>query len=325
MYCKPIAKVGKWFMGSLSFTIYCMARILFMGTPQFAVPSLAALTQHFDVVAVVTQPDAPAGRGRALTPSPVKQFALELKPPEVVEQLRGYAPDAIVVAAFGQILRRNVLDLPPHACINVHASLLPRWRGASPISAAIAYGDAVTGVTIMLMEAGLDTGPILTQRSTSIKADDTTGALTERLANIGAELLVETLPGWFSGQIMPQTQDATLATKCERLVKEDGMIQWTRTAMEIERQVRAVAPWPGAATVWHGKRLQIKRALARVFTGSPEAAFEPGVVWEEGASIGVQCGTGTLELLEVQLEGKRAVSAAEFSRGQRQFVGSKLG
>ena len=306
-----------------------------MGTPQFAVPSLAALTQHFDVVAVVTQPDAPAGRGRALTPSPVKQFALAhmpgvpvlqpetLKPPEVVAQLRQCAPDAIVVAAFGQLLRQDVLDLPPRACINVHASILPRWRGASPISAAIAAGDAVTGITIMLMEAGLDTGPILSQRSTPINTDDTTGTLTERLAQIGAELLVETLPGWFGGQITPQPQDDALATKCERLTKEEGIIHWARNAVDIERQVRAVTPWPGATTVWHGKQLQVKRA--RLHTGAPEAALEPGAVSEDGPAVRVQCGKGMLELLEVQLEGKRAVSVAEFTRGQRQFVGSKLG
>ncbi len=312
-----------------------MARILFMGTPQFAVPSLAALTQHFDVVAVVTQPDAPAGRGRALTPSPVKQFALAhmpgvpvlqpetLKPPEVVAQLRQCAPDAIVVAAFGQLLRQDVLDLPPRACINVHASILPRWRGASPISAAIAAGDAVAGITIMLMEAGLDTGPILSQRSTPINTDDTTDALTERLAQIGAELLVETLPGWFDGQITPQPQNDALATKCERLTKEDGFIHWARNAVDIERQVRAVTPWPGATTVWHGKQLQVKRA--RLHTGATEAALEPGAVSEDGPAVRVQCGEGMLELLEVQLEGKRAVSVAEFTRGQRQFVGSKLG
>jgi len=312
-----------------------MARILFMGTPQFAVPSLAALTQHFDVVAVVTQPDAPAGRGRTLTPSPVKQFALAhtpgvavlqpetLKPPEIVAQLRAYAPDAIVVAAFGQILRRNVLDLPAHRCINVHASLLPRWRGASPISAAIAAGDLVTGVTIMLMEAGLDSGPILTQASTPIQPDDTTGTLNERLAHIGADLLIETLPGWLSGQITPQQQDATLVTKCGLLTKEDGIIRWARTAAEIERQVRSVTPWPGATTLWHGKQLQIKRA--RLYKGAPEAPLETGTVSENGSTVRVQCGEGLLELLEVQLEGKRAVGVAEFSRGQRQFVGSRLG
>lgn len=307
-----------------------------MGTPQFAVPSLAALTQHFDVVAVVTQPDAPSGRGRALSPSPVKQFAQAhtpgvpvlqpetLKPPEVVAQLRSYTPDVIVVAAFGQILRRDVLALPPHACINVHASLLPRWRGASPISAAIAAGDAATGVTIMVMEAGLDSGPILSQRSTPIDAADTTATLTERLSTIGAALLIETLPGWLNGQAAPQPQDASLATKCGLLKKEDGRIDWTRGASAIERQVRAMTPWPGASTVWHGKQLQIKRA--RVFSGATGFGLETGIVAEEGpGAVCVQCGEGMLELLDVQLEGKRTVTIAEFARGQRQFVGSRLG
>lgn len=304
-----------------------------MGTPQFAVPSLAALAQHFDIVAVVTQPDAPAGRGRTLTPSPVKQFALAhnlvvlqpetLKPPEVVAQLRDVAPDVIVVAAFGQILRQDVLDLPPHKCINVHASILPRWRGASPISAAIAAGDPVTGVTIMLMEAGLDSGPILTQRETPIQGDDTTGSLTDRLAQVGAELLVETLLRWLNGQITPKAQDDLLSTQCDRLVKEDGVIHWARSAAEIARQVRAMTPWPGATTVWQGKQLQIKRA--RLYTGAVEAALEPGMVTEDSAVVCVQCAEGMLELLEVQLEGKRTVSVSEFMRGQRQFVGSRLG
>ncbi|HEY3290829.1 MAG TPA: methionyl-tRNA formyltransferase [Anaerolineae bacterium] len=313
-----------------------MTRILFMGTPSFAVPVLAAIARGYDVVAVVTQPDAPSGRGRTLNPSAVKLFAQarlpgvpilqpeSLKPPEVVAQLRATAPDVIVVAAFGQILRRDVLSIPPHACINVHASLLPRWRGASPISAAIAAGDAVTGVTIMLMEAGLDSGPILSQRSTPIASTDTTATLSERLSTIGASLLVETLPGWLSGQLAPQPQDATLVTKCGQLKKEDGRIDWTRDAGAIERQIRALTPWPGASTVWHGRQLQIKRA--RVFTGTASFRLETGIVAEESRdAICVQCGEGLLELLEVQLEGKRAISIAEFTRGQRQFIGSRLG
>ena len=310
-----------------------MARILFMGTPQFAVPSLAALNQQFDVVAVVTQPDAPAGRGRVLTASPVKQYALEhnlrvlqpetLKPPEAVAELREFTPDVIVVAAFGQILRRDVLGLPPRGCLNVHASLLPRWRGASPINAAIAAGDSVTGITIMQMEAGMDTGPILAQRSEPLRADDTTASLTERLAHVGAALLIETLPRWLSGQITPLRQDETQVTKCSLIRKEDGRIDWTRPADEIERQVRAMTPWPGASTTWQGRQLQVKRA--RLFSGASEAAMEPGIVSADGAAVHVQCGAGALELLEVQLEGKRPTPAADFARGQRQFDGARLG
>jgi methionyl-tRNA formyltransferase len=304
-----------------------------MGTPQFAVPALDALTQHFNVVAVVTQPDAPAGRGRSLTASPVKQYALQhglsvlqpvsLKPPEVVAVLREYAPDMIVVAAFGQILRRDVLALPPRGCINVHASLLPRWRGASPISAAIAAGDPTTGVTIMLMEAGVDSGPILTQRSDSIRADDTTATLTERLSALGAELLVETLPGWLAGEISPQRQDETLVTKCGQLKKEEGRIDWSRSASEIERHVRAMIPWPVAWTTWQGRQLQVKRA--RLWTATPSPTQVPGTVITNAKALGVQCGEGVVELLEVQLEGKRNIPAADFLRGQQQIAGAILG
>jgi methionyl-tRNA formyltransferase len=312
-----------------------MARILFMGTPQFAVPILDAINataDQFEVVAVVTQPDAPAGRGRAMAPSPVKQYALDhslpvlqpetLKPPEVVAQLREFAPDAIVVAAFGQILRRDVLGLPPHRCINVHASLLPRWRGASPISAAIAAGDPATGITIMLMEAGLDTGPVLSQRQTPILADDTTAMLAERLSHLGAELLVATLPRWLHGEIVPQRQDESLVTLCGHLKKEDGRVDWSRKAQEIERHVRAMTPWPLAATTWQGKQLLIKRAR---IPGAPAPATNPpGTVICSLDAVCVQCGEGWLELLDVQLEGKRAMPALEFIRGQRQFIGSQL-
>jgi methionyl-tRNA formyltransferase len=305
-----------------------------MGTPQFAVPTLAALVQQQEVITVVTQPDAPAGRGRALAQSPVKQFALEhnlpvlqpetLKSPEVVAQLRDLAPDAIVLAAFGQILRRDVLALPPFGCINVHASLLPRWRGASPISAAIAAGDEITGVTIMRMEAGLDSGPILTQRQERILPADTTDSLTERLSHVGAELLAETLPRWLNREISAQPQDEAQVTKCSLLKKEQGRIDWARSAVEIERHVRAMTPWPSAWCTWQSRQLQIKHA--RLSGLHPLVPNAPGtVVIDGGALVGVQCGEGILELLEVQLEGKRALPAAEFARGQRQFVGSRLG
>jgi methionyl-tRNA formyltransferase len=304
-----------------------MPRILFMGTPQFAVPTLAALTQQFDVIAVVTQPDAPAGRGRVLVASPVKQFAMErglsvlqpesLKPPEVVAQLRELAPDAIVVAAFGQLLRRDVLALPPHGCINVHASLLPRWRGASPINAAISAGDAVTGVTIMLMEAGLDSGPILTQREEIMRADDTTATLTERLSHVGASLLMETLPAWLRGEITPQRQDESRVTKCSLIKKEDGRINWSRSAVELERQVRAMTPWPVAWTLWQGKQLQVRRARVTI-----SAVLQPaGTITATANTLVIHCGEVALELLEVQLEGKRAMPAADFIRGQRPTQG----
>ncbi len=302
-----------------------------MGTPQFAVPALIALLKHHTVVAVVTQPDAPSGRGRAMVEPPVKQLAMAsgipvlqpetLKPPEVVAQLRAYEPDVIVVAAFGQILRRDVLALPPRGCINVHASLLPRWRGASPVSAAIAAGDAETGVTLMQMDPGLDTGPILAQRREPIRADDTAGSLSQRLAQLGADALIDTLPAWLDGRIVPQPQDDAQATECGLLKKEDGRIDWSRRAEEIERHVRAMSPWPVAWTTWQGKLLRVLRAsLAHE---SPGVA--PGAVFGDARVLRVQCGSGALELVEVQPEGKRPMSGSDFVRGQRQLIGSRLG
>lgn len=312
-----------------------MTRVIFMGTPAFAVPSLAALIEaKYEIIAVVTQPDAPAGRGRQLKPSPVKMLAQQhrlpvlqpasLKPPEVVEALRALEPDVIVVAAFGQILRQNVLDLPKHHCINVHASLLPRWRGASPISAAIAAGDAITGVTIMLMEAGLDSGPILAQREEPIHPDDTTGTLTERLARVGAELLIETLPKWLAGEITPKKQDQSLVTLAGRLKKEDGKLDWSRSAAELERHVRAMSPWPSAFTTWQGQQLKVLRAELAVL--EQKNKLPNGAVLIDHNHIHVQCGDGgMLRLIEVQLEGKRAMDAGAFARGHPNLAGSVLG
>ena len=308
-------------------------RIIFMGTPHFAVPSLEALWwAGYDIAAVVTQPDAPAGRGQHLVAPPVKQFALahglpilqpeSLKPPEVVEQLRALQPRVIVVAAFGQILRQHVLDIPPMGCINVHASLLPRWRGASPISAAIAAGDAETGITIMKMDAGLDSGPILSQRAVPIQPDDTTGSLSERLARVGAELLIETLPRWLRGEITPIPHDARLVTLAPRLKKEDGRIAWTRSAAEIARHVRAMSPWPSAFTTWKGRLLKVLRAEA---IACPTPAPAGTVVVDAANGVWVACGEGALRLIEVQPEGRPAMSAEAFARGQRDLHLSMLG
>lgn len=311
-----------------------MTSLIFMGTPRFAVPSLTALLDAgYDVVAVVTQPDAPAGRGKALRQSPVKEAALarglpvlqpeSLKPPEVVDALRALAPDVIVVAAYGQILRQDVLDLPPHQCVNVHASLLPRWRGASPISAAIAAGDPLTGVTIMVMEAGLDSGPILSQRDVPIQPEDTTGSLTERLAVVGAQLLVDTLPGWIDNTIAPRLQDESRVTLAGRLRKEQGKIDWSRPAAAIERHVRAMSPWPSAFTTWQGKQLKVLRAeIGR--TDHP-TKLPNGTVSVDRNHVCVQCGVEALRLLEVQLEGKRAMSGDDFARGHPAFDGAVVG
>ncbi len=303
-----------------------------MGTPEFAVPSLAVLVAQpeHQIVAVVTQPDAPAGRGKQLAQSPVKQWALahglpvlqppSLKPPEAVEELRAYQPDVIVVAAFGQILRRAVLDMPPHGCVNVHGSLLPRWRGASPVSAAIAAGDTGTGITIMRMDVGLDSGPMLSKRAEAIRADDTTGSLMARLALVGADLLVETLPGYLQGSLVPEAQDTTQVTLCKQIKKEEGRIDWQRSAIDIDRHVRAMSPWPSAFTLLNSKLLKIGRAEIR----DRRISDVPGLIHVEKNTILVQCGEGVLQLLEVQPEGKKMMLAADFARGQANLNGAML-
>lgn len=311
-----------------------MARIVFMGTPDFAVPSLQALARDHQVVGVVTQPDRPAGRGRRLVAPPVKEAAgalgLEviqpptLRRPEAVERLVAWRPDLVVVAAFGQILRPAVLAIPPHGCLNVHASLLPRYRGAAPIPAAILAGDERTGVTIMRMDEGLDTGPMLAQADWPIRPDDTTGSLTADLARLGASLLVEALPGWLEGRIAPRPQDDAQATYCRTLQKEDGLLDWALTASHLDRQVRACDPWPGAYTAWAGQRLKILRA--RPLPGRPgPGGAGPGRVVDLAPGTGVVTGEGVLELLQVQLAGKSAMDVHAFAQGRRDFAGSTLG
>jgi methionyl-tRNA formyltransferase len=310
-------------------SVAAQTRVIFMGTPEFSVPTLAALVKGgYDVAAAVTQPDRPAGRGRELMPSPVKRCAVAhglqvlqpttLRGPELAAKLAALRPNVIVVAAFGMILPPSVLTIPPRGCINVHASLLPRHRGASPITAAILAGDEVTGSTVMLMDEGMDTGPILTQATMTIRPDDTTGTLGERLARQGADLLAATLPMWLAGEIHPQPQPAEGVTVCRPLRKEQGQIDWARPAVEIERMVRAYQPWPGAFTFWRGQLLKVLRA--RVVEG----AAEPGVVipWGEGAAVGA--GRGLLALDEVQLAGRRAMGITEFLRGQRAILGARL-
>ncbi|MGH2583273.1 MAG: methionyl-tRNA formyltransferase [Anaerolineales bacterium] len=301
-----------------------MARVVFMGSPEFALPTLKALASHHEVAGVVTQPDRPAGRGKKLSPLPVKMLAerleipviqpVRLKEPEAVSQLRDWDPEAIVVAAFGQILRQEVLDLPKYGCINVHASLLPRWRGASPIQAAILHGDKETGVTIMLMDAGLDTGPILSQRATRIKDDDTAGSLSEKLAGLGAKLLIETLPDYFSGKLQPRPQPSKGVTNAPLLKKADGELDLHKSARELERQVRAFNLWPGPFTMWNGSPLKIHRAhaLHGHFT-------EPGLRIEHEGKPAISTGNGLLILDELQPAGKKAMSGDQFLRGARDW------
>ncbi|MGQ9682613.1 MAG: methionyl-tRNA formyltransferase [Anaerolineae bacterium] len=308
-----------------------MERIVFMGTPEFAVPSLRALHERYEVTLVVTQPDRAAGRGRTLAAPAVKVAARDLglpvyqpdslRSPQALERLRAAEPEAIVVAAYGEILRQNVLSLPPKGCVNVHASLLPRHRGAAPIAAAILAGDAVTGITIMLMDEGMDTGPILAQAEEAIRPDDTTGSLTPRLAALGARLLQETLPRWLASEIVPQTQDSRRATYAPQVRKEDGRIDWTDPAEAIARQVRAFDPWPGAFTFWQGRRLRIVQAEAQPGWCGRQ---EPGTTLELNGRLGVATGEGALILNALQIEGKRCVDCAAFLRGQPGFVGAVL-
>lgn len=306
-----------------------MTRAVFMGTPAFAVPILKVLCDTTSVIAVYTQPDRPSGRGRKIEMSPVKQQALasglpvrqpkSLRPVNAIEALRQLAPDLIVVAAYGLILPQAVLDIPHHGCINVHASLLPKYRGASPIAFAILSGDAETGVTLMQMEAGLDTGPIIAQHSLPIGAEDTTEALEAKLAVLGAALLRDTLPAWLEGRITVKPQDDAAATATRLIRKEDGVIDWSLPALQIARQVKAYTPWPGAVTHWNGEALRIVRAAASPVRAAPGRV----VVLEHGVYVGT--GDGSLRLDVVLPAGKRAMPAADFLRGRRDFEGALLG
>jgi len=313
-------------------------RVIFMGTPEFAVPCLEYLIlNQYQVVAVYTRPDKPAGRGRSPVSSPVKRLAqslklevvqpASLKSKEVVAQLMGFRPDVIVVAAYGQILPQPVLDIPRYGCINVHPSLLPKFRGASPVTAAILAGDEFTGVSIMLMDKGMDTGPVLARAQIPISSQDTTGSLTSRLSQIGARLLLDVLLRWLRGELTPQPQNDVEATYSSPIAKEEGEVDWRLPAIEIWRRVRAFQPWPGCYTKWQGKRLEIIEAVPLPKEGSFEigqvVALTPATERAK-AAFGVFTGGGILGVLRVQLEGKRAMSAAEFLRGQREFIGAIL-
>lgn len=294
-----------------------------MGSPDFAVPALRALAADggYDLQGVVTQPDRPAGRGNKLTPPPVKVAADELgiaviqperlRQPEAMAQLKAWAPDLIVVAAFGQILRPEVLDLPKYGCINIHASLLPRWRGAAPIQAAIQAGDAETGITIMQMDPGIDTGPMLSQRAIPILATDTGGSLFEKLSTLGGELLLETLPRYLNGELHPQPQPVEGATYAPMLKKEDGLLDFTRPAAELERRVRAMSPWPGAFMVWQDAPLKIQKA--RVVEGNTETGKQ--VVVDGCPAIGTA--EGILVFDELQPPGKKPMPGKDFLAGGR--------
>ena len=323
-----------------------MLRIIYMGTPPFAVPALEALIENaapgkvleqgYEIVTVITRSDKPVGRGQEIIYSPVKQTALAhnipvwqpgfLKKPDNIEALAKHSADLYIVAAFGQILPQAVLDQPRYGTLNIHASLLPKYRGVSPISEAILQGDSETGVTIMLLDAGVDTGPMLLKKSMPLSSDETTGTLTPKLAELGAQALIETLPRWIGGEITPEPQDLEKASHTHMLHKEDGHISWEQPAAVLARKVRAYNPWPAAYTSWRGKLLKILSAHAVPFELTEPIA--PGTVKlreEVGHKmLAIMTGNGLLAVTQVQLEGKKAMSAEEFLRGYGQIVGEVL-
>lgn len=304
-------------------------RLVFMGTPDFAVPTLQALVAHdHEVCGVFTQPDRPSGRGKNLKPSPVKAAAQELglpvyqperiKKPEAVAQLRELKPEAIIVVAYGQILSADILRLPPKGCINVHASLLPKFRGAAPIHWALMEGETLTGVTTMLMDEGLDTGDMLLKEEYPISDEATTGEVHDALAQLGAQLLIKTLEGLKEGTVIPQKQ---IGETCyaSLLKREHEKIDWSRSAKELHNQIRGLNPWPGAFTTFRQENLKIWRS--RVLP-SNNLQTQPGEIVEVGnAGIVLQTGSGQILLQEVQPAGKRAMSARDFYLGRHAQVG----
>lgn len=306
--------------------------IVFAGTPEFAVPALETLLAGpHRVVAVYTQPDRPAGRGRQIAASPVKACAvaanvaieqpLNFKDAQTVERLAAYRPDLLVVVAYGLILPRAVLDVPRLGCLNIHASLLPRWRGAAPIQRAILAGDSETGVDIMRMEAGLDTGPILLEARTPIAVRDTGASLHDRLARLGAELLPPAITGLASGQIQARPQPEAGVTYAHKVQKEEARLDWRKSALELERQIRAFNAWPIADTLLDGEQLRVWEAD---LLATPAAALPGTILNTSVAGIDVATGAGVLRLTRVQAAGRKAVTGAEFVRA-RPVLGKVLG
>ncbi len=312
-------------------------RVVFMGTPEFAVPTLEHLVRSdCSVVGVVCQPDRPSGRGKKILSGPVKSFALahhlpivqpeKMKAPALLETLQSWNPDVIVVAAFGRILPQVILDLPPKGCLNVHGSLLPKYRGAAPIQWAVIQGESETGVTIMVMDAGLDTGPILEQVVMPISIEETAGDVAARMAEIGGGLLVSTLTKWLVGKIEPQQQDDSKATLAPILKKEDGLLDWTQSAVSLANRIRGVSPWPGAYTFLEGERWGIwKVQVEESEQKSQQASSAPGtIIGVTKQVIQVQTGQGVLRLMEIQPANKKRMAVAGYLAGHRIVAGTRL-
>ena len=309
-------------------------KIVFMGTPDYAATALEAIiTAGYEVTGVVCQPDKPKGRSGALAACPVKECALKyglpvfqperIKRAEAVEELKKFPADVFVVAAFGQILSEEILTMPKYGCINIHASLLPKYRGAAPIQWCIVDGEQETGVTIMQMDAGIDTGDILFTRTVPITKEETGGSLFDKLSRAGAELIVEALPKIEAGDFTPQKQDEAQSNYARMLKKEDGEISWRSTAEEIERLVRGMNPWPSAYTFYNGKQLKIWKAEALAESTND---LQPGTISGIGkVGFDIVCGNGILRVLEAQMEGKKRMSAVDFLNGRVLAVGDRLG
>ena len=317
-------------------------RVVFMGTPDFAVPTLQHLIDSdFSVVGVVCQPDRPSGRGKKIQFGPVKTLALtqgipvfqpeKMKAPEFLETLRSWNPDVIVVAAFGRILPQIILDLPPKGCLNVHASLLPKYRGAAPIQWAVINGESETGVTIMMMDAGLDTGAILEQVVMPIVEEDTAGDVAGRMAEVGGEVLVSTLTRWRDGTIQPQEQNESQSTLAPILKKEDGLLDWSQSAITLANRIRGLSPWPGAYTFMQGERWGIWHVQVAEHDGdfalSAESNYPAAgtIIGLDKQSIHVQTGHGVLRLLEIQPANKKRMTVAQYVAGHHMTVGMQYG
>jgi methionyl-tRNA formyltransferase len=312
-------------------------RIVFAGTGAFGIPTLRHLHRSgFEIALVISQPDRPAGRRKALTPPPLAEEAAalglplfqpeKLNRPEARGRLAELEPAALVVVSYGQILGSKVLAIPAHGCFNLHGSLLPRHRGASPIQAAILAGDAHSGVTAMLMDSGLDTGPILLQEAVPLRPRETAGELHDRLAALGAPLMERALRGHASGEVVPRAQDSARVTTCGLISKEDGRLDWSRSAVALERRIRAMCPWPGAFTTAPGARGPLRLLIEEAALEEGPATAEPGEVLEASArALIVAAGEGALRLIRVKPAGRRALDAAAFLRGHRLVPGDRLG
>ena len=312
-------------------------RLVFMGTPAFVTPVLGALASApgIRVVGVYTPPDRPRGRGLSPEMPPLKAYALErglpvyqpasLRSERSQRELAGLKPDVVVVAAYGKILPPPALNTPPHGCLNLHPSLLPRYRGPSPVAAAILEGDAVTGISLMLLDEGMDTGPVIAQLEHRLSGRETAEMLTATLFQLGAELLLRELASWVAGGLPPHPQDGTQATVTRKLERADGQADWGLSAAALERRRRAYTPWPGLFTHWQDKTLKLLDVVALPSDDTPHTVPGQVVLLEtEQVPVGVCCGQGLLGLKSVQLEGRRAISAGEFLRGHPQFIGARL-